>query len=241
MFRLGGSSWILCLGIAKRGREGTLKAEPTRTRDPEGTKRAVLDAAERLFADRGYEGTSIRDISAASGVSQPLIQHHFGSKDVLYGSVLRRAIEDYKAQSPEAAWATDEPGNPESEMGIIYKFLRENERQLRMIGWARLEGKHELVAGAECLRKAMVQRIKRAQDLGLVRDDIDAASLTVMMEGIIFYWLESRALNAPLFVDCPCDEDYLCKAIAVLERGFAPAVVKDVKKAKPKPRRRSGA
>jgi AcrR family transcriptional regulator len=43
----------------------------------------IRDAALRLFADRGLDGTTIRDIAKEAGVSGGLIRHHFGSKDDL--------------------------------------------------------------------------------------------------------------------------------------------------------------
>lgn len=196
--------------------------ESARTRNPEGTKRAVLDAAEQLFAERGFAGTSMRDISDASGVSQPLIQHHFGSKDGLYGSVLRRAVENYAARFPEAARVTDEPVDVQAEIERLFQFVRDYPLQMRIVGWARLEGKQGLVTGCEALRCAMVRRIERGQELGIVRNDIDAPSLAVMLEGLIFYWFENRLLNAPLFPAGPDDDAYVRKAVALLERGFAP-------------------
>jgi TetR/AcrR family transcriptional regulator, regulator of cefoperazone and chloramphenicol sensitivity len=50
----------------------------------------IRDAALRLFAERGLEGTTIRDIAKAAGVSGGLIRHHFGSKDDL-----RAACDSY--------------------------------------------------------------------------------------------------------------------------------------------------
>ncbi|MFC6081980.1 TetR/AcrR family transcriptional regulator [Sphaerisporangium aureirubrum] len=43
----------------------------------------IRDAALRLFADRGIDGASIRDIAAEAGVSSGLVRHHFGSKEAL--------------------------------------------------------------------------------------------------------------------------------------------------------------
>jgi AcrR family transcriptional regulator len=43
----------------------------------------IRDAALRLFAERGIDGATIRDIAAAAGVSPGLVRHHFGSKDAL--------------------------------------------------------------------------------------------------------------------------------------------------------------
>jgi AcrR family transcriptional regulator len=50
----------------------------------------IRDAALRLFAERGLDGTTIRDIAKAAGVSGGLIRHHFGSKDDL-----RSACDSY--------------------------------------------------------------------------------------------------------------------------------------------------
>jgi AcrR family transcriptional regulator len=52
--------------------------------DPDRTSRArIRDAAIERFADHGVDGTSVRGIAAAAGVSPGLVIHHFGSKDAL--------------------------------------------------------------------------------------------------------------------------------------------------------------
>ena len=53
----------------------------------------IRDAAIRLFTERGIDGTSIRDIAAAAGVSSGLIRHHFGSKEAL-----RDACDSYATE-----------------------------------------------------------------------------------------------------------------------------------------------
>ncbi|RSM59839.1 TetR/AcrR family transcriptional regulator [Actinoplanes sp. ATCC 53533] len=57
------------------------------SRDPafeDLTARArIRDAAIRLFAERGVDGTTVRDIAQAAGVSPGLLRHHFGSKEAL--------------------------------------------------------------------------------------------------------------------------------------------------------------
>lgn len=50
----------------------------------------ILDAAERLFARRGFYGVSIRDITAAAGVDVALASYHFGRKLELFAAVLER-------------------------------------------------------------------------------------------------------------------------------------------------------
>ncbi len=53
-----------------------------------GTRDAVLEAARRLFAERGYEGASVRDIAGAAGVDAALVHHYFGTKQALFLTVL---------------------------------------------------------------------------------------------------------------------------------------------------------
>jgi len=54
------------------------------------TKERILDTAEELFADRGFPGTSMRDITKAAEVNLAAINYHFGSKEALLIAVLER-------------------------------------------------------------------------------------------------------------------------------------------------------
>ncbi|ATG50852.1 TetR family transcriptional regulator [Brachybacterium vulturis] len=53
-------------------------------------REAILDAAAALFAERGYHGASLRDISREVGISHPGMLHHFSSKEALLGAVVDR-------------------------------------------------------------------------------------------------------------------------------------------------------
>jgi AcrR family transcriptional regulator len=76
------------------------------TRPSEVTRDRIMKAAERLFAERGYDGTSIRAIVARARVNQAAINYHFEGKDGLYREVLRAAFrgltEDQLAHAAEA-------------------------------------------------------------------------------------------------------------------------------------------
>lgn len=49
--------------------------------------RSLLDIGARLFAEKGFDATSMRDISSAAGVSKALLYHHFSSKDEIYARI----------------------------------------------------------------------------------------------------------------------------------------------------------
>jgi TetR/AcrR family transcriptional regulator len=56
-------------------------------------RRAILEAATELFAERGYAGVSFPDIASAAGTHKTTVRYHFGSKEELYIAVLDEALE----------------------------------------------------------------------------------------------------------------------------------------------------
>jgi AcrR family transcriptional regulator len=58
--------------------------EETQRRDSAATRKALRDAAIELFAERGYDRTTVRDIATRAGVNQALLFRYFGSKEALF-------------------------------------------------------------------------------------------------------------------------------------------------------------
>jgi AcrR family transcriptional regulator len=59
-----------------------------RRRDKEATKRALLGAAVQVFAERGFDGATTRDVAARAGVNEGLIQRYFGGKAGLLQAIV---------------------------------------------------------------------------------------------------------------------------------------------------------
>jgi AcrR family transcriptional regulator len=59
-----------------------------RPRGKTDTRNVILGAARRLFADTGYDKTSVRDVAAAAGVDPAMIRHYFGSKVELFRATM---------------------------------------------------------------------------------------------------------------------------------------------------------
>lgn len=62
------------------------------TEEPADTKQRILDAAEQLFVERGFDAASMRSITAKAGVNLAAVNYHFGSKESLVGAVMDRRI-----------------------------------------------------------------------------------------------------------------------------------------------------
>lgn len=62
--------------------------------NPSGsTKERILGAAESLFAQRGFDGASLRQLTSAAGVNLAAVNYHFGSKEKLVEQIFRRRLD----------------------------------------------------------------------------------------------------------------------------------------------------
>src|SRR5947209_15266305 len=87
---------------------GRLAARP-RIRDAARSRTAILDAAEALFAEHGFEAVSLQEIGDAAGMSRGTPNYFFGSKQELYVAVLERVFAEReeataRAFAPVRAW-----------------------------------------------------------------------------------------------------------------------------------------
>ncbi|MEJ2376040.1 MAG: TetR family transcriptional regulator [Pseudolabrys sp.] len=69
------------------------------TRPADHTRRSIMKAAARLFAEKGYQGASVRDIVTRARVNQAAINYHFKGKDGLYLELLKAAFEKLTEQA----------------------------------------------------------------------------------------------------------------------------------------------
>ena len=133
----------------------TAPADGARRRDAAASRRAILDAAEELFAQRGYDGASLGEIGRRAGVSSALPAYFFGGKDGLYAAVLERLLAAREARlEPLAARAADELERsgrlrPALELLIdgYIDFLRERPALVRLMAREALDGGRRLGPG----------------------------------------------------------------------------------------------
>jgi AcrR family transcriptional regulator len=65
------------------------------------TKTRILDAAEQLFMEHGFEATSLRSLTSAASVNLAAVNYHFGSKEELFQAVLTRRLDPMNAERIE--------------------------------------------------------------------------------------------------------------------------------------------
>ena len=102
------------------------RGEPTRG----GTRERIQEIALELFAEQGYEKTSLREIAERLGVTKAALYYHFRSKE----DIVRSFIEDYRAELEKViSWGASQPRTPESRGEILARYADIVSEQLAVI------------------------------------------------------------------------------------------------------------
>jgi AcrR family transcriptional regulator len=146
-------------------------------RDPEPTKRRLLDAARDEFAALGLAGARVDAIAAAAGCNKQLIYQHFGSKDGLFDAVFTQMVEGFVDNVPIT------PHDLSDYAGRLFDYYQAHPKLLPLATWYRLE--REIASGlSEASRRAgsnKVVAIQAAQDAGRVSTKFTAGELLAMV------------------------------------------------------------
>ncbi|HEU5039702.1 MAG TPA: TetR/AcrR family transcriptional regulator [Gemmatimonadales bacterium] len=175
---------------------------PEKERNPDRSRAAILDAAERLFAEKGYEATSLHDVGAAAGVSRGTPGYFFGSKAELHRAVLDRMFAEVRdAVRAGRARAMASTREPESILaGAVsdyFDFLAARPNFVRLIEREALNGGH-LLAAADHVTAGQEALAAISAELGL--DDApsgDVAQLLLSIIGLCWFHLIHARTVAP--------------------------------------------
>ena len=140
------------------------KSEQTRrTYDAEGSKKAILDAAEALFAEKGFEATSLQEIAARAGLSRGTPGYFFGPKERLYKAVLERTMTRAQDLLALVHEQIRRPGVGAKEImsvviGRLFDDFVAHPNFIRITGWEALQGTRylgDLPSQLQLLREAV--------------------------------------------------------------------------------------
>lgn len=215
-------------GADERGDE----AMTTRRYDPEAARDDILDAAERLFAAKGFDGVSTATIAKEAGVSQSQIHYHFDTKQKLWGKVFERRFADYFA-AQSALLDDRDIGDMERMRDSItsyFRFFEKNPHYVKLLGRAQLdaeeggEGEETEEMGERLMRKGS-EVIAAAQRAGAIRDDVRPDFVIIGFLSLVAQWFHGGRhlmLDADAGKRSEQDRSYLDFIIRVYLRGIAP-------------------
>jgi AcrR family transcriptional regulator len=204
----------------------------TRRYDPEASRDDILDAAERLFAAKGFNGVSTAAIAKEAGVSQSQIHYHFDTKRKLLEKVFERRFADYFAAQSALLddREIDDMARMRDSILSYFRFCEENPDYMKLLGRAQLdaieggEGEETEAMGEELMRKGS-EVIAAAQKAGAIRDDVRPDFLIIGFLSLVAHWF----MGGRLFMTesghdelARHDREYLDFILKVYLRGISP-------------------
>lgn len=137
----------------------------TRRGGREQTTVAILDAAEKLFSERGFTAVTVRDIAAEAGVSHALVHRYLGSKEMVYRATLRRSETVIRDAAP------NEDGLLEATSLMLREAVLHQQRHIRLITQSALHGlSYERTIGKFAATARLVELAEQAAAEGEARD-----------------------------------------------------------------------
>ena len=179
-----------------------------RERNPEETRRKILDAAETEFARKGYDGTRLRDVALAVGVHHALLHHYFKDKEGLFRAVLERALEGVSSRAFDILRS---PGDlrelTTNFVDTLVDFLAENQSLALILHFASLDEGSPAYAVCEELGFRLVkplfdatdEAVKRGQAEGIFRKDVDARQMLMVGVGAVAFVYHADKLFSGIF------------------------------------------
>ena len=164
--------------------------------DTPSTRDAILDAAERRFAERGFAAVSVREISTEAGLrNQASLYHHFRHKRALYEAVLARGIEPILALVAESAEDAEREGYGEHFVDRLVVYLADHPHLPRLIQRAALEDRRYLPSAIPRLLRPLYQQgVNVLAERGGSWQPADLPHLATALYLLIFGYFASAAL-----------------------------------------------
>jgi AcrR family transcriptional regulator len=187
-----------------------------RVHNAEGAREAILNAAETVFAEHGFDGARVDAIAETAGYNKSLLFQYFGDKLGLYEAVTRRADKELTEFEMRVLLPLLEDETIASDarrfkifletiIGGLFDYLHDHPRLTRIIVWEQAEGWQTY---AKFLTRADIEDadqfrvlLHKAHRAGLLRSDVDPIIQLTIAEQTCWSYLTSIPLYQTLLAD----------------------------------------
>lgn len=184
----------------------TEKRPATSLRDPEWTKKQLLESARAEFSEKGFSGARVNAIANAAGVNKQLLYYYFGDKEGLYAAVLETAYAEIRIGEQKldlGSVAPDEAMRRFIEFNFDYMvdhryfvslLSDENVHRARHIRQSgQLGGLHAR------LEETIGSTLRRGHEAGVFRREIDPVELYISIASLCYFHLSNSYTLSAIF------------------------------------------
>ena len=172
---------------------------PRRTRDPDATRRAILDAATAEFAAKGYAGGRVDEIAARTATSKRMIYYYFGGKEQLYAAVL----EEMYGGMRDAEAALDLDALPPAEamrrmVEVTFDHHATHHDFVRLVSVENIQDASSVreSPGIRARNATVIGRVgallARGEASGVFRKGLDPLDVHILISAFCFYRVSNR-------------------------------------------------
>jgi TetR/AcrR family transcriptional regulator len=189
---------------AKGKAKSTAQLEPIR--DAERTRRAILDAAEVEFADKGLAGARVDVIAEESSANKRMLYYYFGSKDDLYVAVLERAYGAMRERERELNFTDLAPLEAiRTLVEFKFDYYVENPRIIPLLAAENMNGGKYLKRSRRLrdMHLSLIDMIRKVlaagERQGAIRPGIDPFQLYVSFSALSYFYFSNAATLSTAF------------------------------------------
>lgn len=185
-----------------------MPSAPPLARNPDRTRRRILQSAIKLFARQGFHAVSVDQIVGLARVNKRMVYHYFGSKDALFEAAL---AEVYKRIEAIEFHAVERGRSPREKLSRLlesyFEFLDAEPEFTRLLQWENLEkGRHLTKENHLLSKNPFFERFRAIVQDGVksaeFRADVDVTHLLIHFIGLCFIYHSNRfSLSQSLELD----------------------------------------
>lgn len=178
----------------------------TRSRDPEATRKRIVQAAKKEFAKKGFSGARIDEVAERAKSNKRMIYHYFGNKEDLFQKVIEDAYLDIRTAEKKLKLETLEPKVAiETLARFTWNYYLKNPEFLTLVNSENLHrAKH--LKNSQVIHEAHSNMITMVGDIldrgakqGAFREGVDPIQLNITIAAIGYYYLTNRFTGSIIY------------------------------------------
>jgi AcrR family transcriptional regulator len=170
-----------------------------RQRDPDQTRRAILDAALAEFAEKGLSGARVDEIAARTATTKRMIYYYFGSKEGLYAAVLEEMYGGIRDAEQALELESLEPVAAMTRLvEVTFDYHAAHPEFVRMVAVENIHHARHLqhtpsiAHRNDAVIRSLRSLLDRGERAGVFRARVDAIDLHMLISGFCFYRVSNR-------------------------------------------------